>query len=54
MTKIIKYFTELLNTLKSIDSTLKSLEKSFDQCTGEYGYRSKRKTIRTAHWNDSE
>ena len=45
---MIKYFKELLKTLKSIDESLKLISK----CVIDSPKHGKGKSIKTAHWND--
>jgi hypothetical protein len=46
--KIIKYFKELLKVLKSIDKSLKKIER----CVIDTPAHGHGKSIKTAHWND--
>jgi len=45
---MIKYFKELLETLKSIDASLKEISRCVID-TPRHGYG---KSIKTSHWND--
>ena len=48
---MIKYFRELLATLKSIDARLKRFEELIDSPPSHHS-RGYKKYLRTGHWND--
>ena len=51
MSKIKKYFTELLDVLKSIDTSLELISKCVRDAPGRARGRGKKAVI-TSHWND--